>query len=1402
MPVKIPNQDYKWKRFWYPRSQSDSINLACGGYLCDPEAEWGRFYNPHLVTFEAISDFPCLALLGEPGIGKSRVLETSISKIQQQGSQVLYLDLRSFGDENRLVQELFNSQKFNQWLKGTHKLHIFLDSFDECLLRIDTLATLLVDKFKDYRNKIQRLNLRIACRAAVWPVVLEKGLKDIWGEDNVEIYKLASLRSIDVSQAARIEGINDIENFLQEIKNRNLVLLAIQPITLKFLFHTYHNYNNQFPSEERLHKLYFEGCRWLCDEWNPNRISSKKLKGTLTSKERLIIAARLAAITIFCNKFVISVGFRSDVTDDALLIEEICQGTESIDGREIEIKQETIEEVLGTSLFSSRDGLSRIGWAHQTYAEFLAAWYLVHHEIPLHQAMKLIFVPEDAENKLTPKLHETASWLASMRNDVLQEIIKTDPDVLLRSDIPTDEHIREAIVDNLLKQYEQEKLIDLDGDNYQRYEKLKHSNLSRQLRPYIQDSSKSIHARDVAIDIAEVCDVHELQEELVNLVLDFSQPIYLRVSAAKAISKLGNASTRLQLKPLVFKQLLEDEYDQLKGYVLRGLWPDNLTAEELFNNITTPKKSNFTGAYRIFLDYELVLKLQSRNLVVALNWVAKQGLRCTGHPFERLANEILLKACQHWELPNIVENFTKIALIQWREYQKVITIDNELKNQFKISIINDVHSRHKLIKQAVQIVAKSNIDPYFLVSCLKKENIFLKEDIFWMLNEYCSSISQALRKTWVILIDWNYNRNNKEEKKAIIKIAKNDDFFRNHIKSYTLKTKIIFLNRYLLNLYIKIQNLFKNTFKYFIKILDLPRKKILALLKQVESEEILAWWQIIQEMHFNSDSQSYEQDFESDLTKLFGWQKANTKTRERIINAAKKYIELYNQLNNIFINTGIFQYPESSGFKALLLLLIENPEKLKTLPSDVWQRWTPVIVCYPYNSEKEQYYTKLAKWAYMKAPSETLNTLLSIINRENNKDNPILTFNRFQECWDERFKATVLDKAKDTAIKPQCLSQLLEELLKHESNEARKFAQSLISIPLPIEEKEYQKAIFAAKELVGCTEPVSWEIVWSAIQQDTNFGREVFEEVANRYSHGVYLPITEKHLADLYIWLVQQYPHAEDIDHSNEVIAHFVGVRESIAGFRDSVLTQLRETGTSQACMEIERITEQFPSLTWLKRTLLSAKKVMRRITWQPLQPEQILQIVNKKELHKTILILASNSVNKTELRLDKEMREIQAALRRSQKQNQFKLEQILAVRTSDLRRSLLDFNPQIVHFCGHGSGDEGLVLQDEDGQPKLISTDALVNLFKECAEHVECVIFNAYYSEVQAKEIVKYSDYVIGMSDTLADSAAIEFAQGFYDALGAGNSIESAYNMGCNAIQLKNIPQHLTPKLFKKQSS
>ncbi|WP_248277863.1 CHAT domain-containing protein [Brasilonema sp. UFV-L1] len=181
------------------------------------------------------------------------------------------------------------------------------------------------------------------------------------------------------------------------------------------------------------------------------------------------------------------------------------------------------------------------------------------------------------------------------------------------------------------------------------------------------------------------------------------------------------------------------------------------------------------------------------------------------------------------------------------------------------------------------------------------------------------------------------------------------------------------------------------------------------------------------------------------------------------------------------------------------------------------------------------------------------------------------------------------------------------------------------------------------------------------------------------------------------------------------------------------------------------------------------------------------------------ILILAANPKSTTPLRLDEEVREIDAGLQRAKHRDQFVLEQKWAVRPRDIPRAFLDCNPQIVHFSGHGLGEEGLVFEDESGQSKLVSGDALAGLFQLFANHIECVVLNGCYSEVQANAIAQHINYVIGMKKAIGDRAAIEFAVGFYDALGAGHSIEFAYKFGCAAIRLAGIPEQLTPTLKKK---
>ncbi|NQE38537.1 CHAT domain-containing protein [Microcoleus asticus] len=183
----------------------------------------------------------------------------------------------------------------------------------------------------------------------------------------------------------------------------------------------------------------------------------------------------------------------------------------------------------------------------------------------------------------------------------------------------------------------------------------------------------------------------------------------------------------------------------------------------------------------------------------------------------------------------------------------------------------------------------------------------------------------------------------------------------------------------------------------------------------------------------------------------------------------------------------------------------------------------------------------------------------------------------------------------------------------------------------------------------------------------------------------------------------------------------------------------------------------------------------------------------------KTILILAANPTNTAPLRLEQEIREIDEGLRRANKREQYKLEQKWAVRSRDFYRAILDYQPNIVHFCGHGAGADGIVLEDDTGKMALVQTNALASMFKLFAKKgVDCVILNACYSEVQADAISQYVNYVIGMNRAVGDRAALAFSVGFYDAIAAGYMLEEAYDLGCS--QMMSFREQETP-VFKKKN-
>ena len=248
------------------------------------------------------------------------------------------------------------------------------------------------------------------------------------------------------------------------------------------------------------------------------------------------------------------------------------------------------------------------------------------------------------------------------------------------------------------------------------------------------------------------------------------------------------------------------------------------------------------------------------------------------------------------------------------------------------------------------------------------------------------------------------------------------------------------------------------------------------------------------------------------------------------------------------------------------------------------------------------------------------------------------------------------------------------------------------------------------------------------------------------------------------------------------------------AALSDNLVNESRYGPDEQTRRERARLVDQLNKLAleWLGITF-NEMCLNKSPAMQTKTPPNTLQLTI------SVLFLAADPTDASRLRLGEESREIQEKLQWAKRRERFELHQRMSVRPADISQSLLDVQPQIVHFSGHGTANGALCFENETGKTHLVRPEALSALFEQFANQVNCVLLNACYSETQANAIANHIDYVIGMNQSIGDKAAIAFAIGFYQALGAGRTIEEAYKLGCVQIRLHNIPEHLTPVLIRK---
>jgi hypothetical protein len=533
-----------------------------------------------------------------------------------------------------------------------------LDGFDDAQTQMPQLGTLVARALR--RWPVDRLWLRIACRTADWPQSLAGELPRLTPDTSV--VELLPLRRTDVADMA-IENDGDPELFLAEIEARGVGVLAARPLTLRFLLHTFAKHAGRLP--QRAGELYRDNLVAMCDEQNPDRRAATPR--LVSPGDLYAVARRVAAATVFGGATAVWLGpLPCPNGEDLIGVDDLANGTEPRGSDSVVVTPSLVREVTRTPLFSGH-GDTRMGWAHTTFQDFLAADWLLANELPDHQIRSLLLADDGG---VRPQVRRVAAWAVALAPDRFNWLTDRDPESFVGEvDIP-DPALRRVLVDRLLAVAATDQFL----DRLARYAGFAHPGLADQLAPVLAEPSP---ARWLAIRLANDCDVTECDQALVAIALDPSAPMQERLAAGAALTwhkRAGDA-----LLPLVLDEELRrgDHRHELLGLGLFASWPHAVSTTQALEAVTEASTRNPRALFGGFVD-ELVQALTADDLAAAAAWLLKNTDTEDDGVLARMRNACLKLCANHLTDPDATAAAVAAAKAQLLQHERVLNDDESL----------------------------------------------------------------------------------------------------------------------------------------------------------------------------------------------------------------------------------------------------------------------------------------------------------------------------------------------------------------------------------------------------------------------------------------------------------------------------------------------------------------------------------------------------------------------------------------------------------------------------------------------------------------------------------------------------------------------------------------------------
>jgi len=1097
----MKENDYEWIRYWCPNNLN--IYTTSEGYLKDPQSNFSQ--NSHLVANPIEDSKKCILLLGDVGIGKSFYLERSQQNLEKKFRNsdgiVVHVDLKSVGSEYALKEKVFENQKLVEWINGDddNRLYLLLDSIDEAFLRIRVLEDFMLEELRKISHK--QLYLRIACRSGYWPINLTEGLQKIFGREEFGLYTMAPLQKKDILEAARKkinkEMSKSSEHFIEEVENLEMVAFAVRPLLLKQLISSYTN-EGTFPKKKE--ELYRRYCNYLCKELDKNRYSLRDIISSST-EERYIMACRIAAVCILSQNYGIWTGKYEEEMNEGLVSQTtLKRGKEKALGNEFPINNDILAETLACGLFTSSDPRREL--AHRDFMEFLAAEYLIKKHIPLIQIKSLIEHPLDPEKKIIPYLRGLVAWLCSMNREIFNSILKSEPDILIQSDIISlDPKLKEVIVKTILENYDESSIWIKEFEIESKLGKLFYPNLGEEIINFVSNKENSKEARGFALKIAESCNLIDLKDFLIDIILDETDENFIRDQAAWTLEEL-ESSNQLKdlekLKAIALTDVSITESYNLKGLCLNILWPEHIKINEILEHLVPPIKG-YRNKYYKFLYESFTPNLTLSDIIPLMKWVSENFELFKNSQFNpELIDQILHKSLEFSAFEKVLDELSEL-LVKMVQDINFFYKAQVYRNRFQKSLENNNFLRRNLLGLVLQKLPNEkkylyNISDFGLLGDNQIQyngrifDLLNKNDIEWLLDQYRVSNDEIYKEKVQYLIG----------RVLFLYREDLDKLYKLYQKYPDLKESIFIywfgpielesnLAESLKREYEERLNMEQNLMEIrkshqFPDLEPSPQESIKMCLTAIEEENYLEWINLNLKLTLTQNSSRYGYPYNPDLQSLPGWTNSDNHIQERIVNAAEFFVlEIDSDYEN-WIGTNRYSANDYAAYRALRLLFEKNREFIENLNSEIWEKWIPIVLLYKIqvfdsqiSKQENKIREELLAIGYPLAREKLIETIREQIIYENREYNRIYFLSIIKSIWDNAIAEELHNVLINEELVLKSKEELMKNLLQHNFSETEEYLSNLISELATNENTQLQ--LKAAKSLILYTSESYWKSV-------------------------------------------------------------------------------------------------------------------------------------------------------------------------------------------------------------------------------------------------------------------------------------------------------------------------------------